>query len=319
MIGLERKRNMKSCFVIPTLTGLLLGLGGVAMADEAALLAKRCANRISITITGTSADSALASDPEPQSKVDALLNSPEFVERFSRFLNSEWNPEPGVSSQQDATYHMAKHILTKKEPFKNIFVGPYSVRGRNNNVRVEDDPNGLGYFRSNAWMDRYAGNETEGLRIVAGYQMLQNILGTELIATTNAPDADVSATGRQAAGCRGCHYDGWYALDNLAQVLSRANRDAEMELIKPFSPPPAGAKPVLGGIMVNNDKELVEAMVNSDEFSFNACRLSFKFLYGRAENECEAKIFDACMTEFKKTGLIRSALSTVAKDKSFCQ
>ena len=59
-------------------------------------------------------------------------------------------------------------------------------------------------------------------------------------------------------------------------------------------------------------------MVNSEEFAFNSCRLSFEFLYGRIENACEA-VFDQCMVQFKKTGLIQDALSTIASDKSFCQ
>ncbi|MFK7827419.1 MAG: hypothetical protein AB8G05_24960 [Oligoflexales bacterium] len=79
------------------------------------------------------------------------------------------------------------------------------------------------------------------------------------------------------------------------------------------------SKEVLGEFLAKNDKELIEAMVNSDEFAFNSCRLSFKFLYGRFETKKEAMLFDQCMQRFKNSGMIQDALATIAKDKSFCQ
>jgi hypothetical protein len=45
----------------------------------------------------------------------------------------------------------------------------------------------------------------------------------------------------------------------------------------------------------------------------------FSFLYGRNENACEAAVFDRCVESLKSSGLIQSALSTVAKDPSYCQ
>ena len=58
---------------------------------------------------------------------------------------------------------------------------------------------------------------------------------------TGAPitDAQVAPlmsvpSGREASGCRGCHYDGWFALDKVAKVLSkRVGLGAQMT----FSPP----------------------------------------------------------------------------------
>ena len=90
-----------------------------------------------------------------------------------------------------------------------------------------------------------------------------------------------------------------YALGSFAPVLDKYNAVADK--------------------MVNDDKELVQALVDSPNFSFNACRLAFKFLYGRAENVCESKVFDACVTEFKSKGTIQAALASVAKDPGFCQ
>ena len=70
---------------------------------------------------------------------------------------------------------------------------------------------------------------------------------------------------------------------------------------------------------INNDADIVNVALGSTAFKFNTCRLAFKFLYGRAENVCESKIFDACVDEFAAKGTIQSALAVVAKDQSFCQ
>ena len=129
---------------------------------------------------------------------------------------------------------MAKYVLENREPYQNLFVGPYSVvstgEGETATVSVQPDPTGLGYFKSPAWMVRYAGNEETGLRLVAAH-VLNNVLGTHLNPTTNVPDDDISATGRAAPGCKGCHFDGWFALDPLAEALSRVQRDVDDNII----------------------------------------------------------------------------------------
>jgi hypothetical protein len=47
--------------------------------------------------------------------------------------------------------------------------------------------------------------------------------------------------------------------------------------------------------------------------------MAFEYLYGRAEVTCEGPVFDKCMTAFKASGSITSALAAVAKDQSYCQ
>ena len=51
--------------------------------------------------------------------------------------------------------------------------------------------------------------------------------------------------------------------------------------------------------MIKNDQELVTALVESENFSVNACRLAFKFLYGRSDNQCEGALLDLCVDNFK--------------------
>jgi hypothetical protein len=86
-----------------------------------------------------------------------------------------------------------------------------------------------------------------------------------------------------------------------------------------FTPNDGQPKEVLGGLMLKDDKELVTTMVDSEQFAFNACRTVVKYLYGREENACEAAVFDKCVDALKSSGMIQSALATVAKDPSFCQ
>lgn len=279
----------------------------------------RCSVRLAIALTGNYPTPALEQATDPQTLVDDLLKQPDFIENFARFFNSKANGASGANSAEDATYHMAKHILTRGEPWKNMFVGPYDLTatgaGAAQTVTVVNNANGLGYFRNKIWMDRYAGNETAGIKLNTAYRMMNNVLGLELVATTNAPGADVSANGRQAPACRPCHYEGWHALDINSAVLSKVVRTGNNITYTPYTGP---ALATLGGVMVKDDGEFVKAMVESEAYLFNACRTAFSYLYGRNENQCEASLFDSCVDAFKASGMIQTALATIAKDPSFC-
>lgn len=293
-----------------------------ANEEGAADRAARCANRLSIAMIGQTASPELLASPAPQSATDEFLRDPRFIERFSRFINSQFNMTPGATPVEDATYYLAKYVLENDKPWTDMFLGPYDVVPSNpqqaaSEAVVRQDPNGLGYFRSRAWMVRYAGNEPAGMRIVAAYRIMWNTIGLTLTATTNAPDADVSAAGRQAAQCRGCHLESWFALDKVAGVLGK-RRGADANNIQ-FDPPTGGPQPILGGVMVSNDKELVEALVGNEAFDVNACRLAYKYLYGRTEYSCEGPAFDRCVAAFKKDKRIQSAIAAVAKDPTFCE
>lgn len=302
------------------LTSLQIGSKAQAQNDADPGKNVRCATRLSVAFLGTSPTPELLQSTDPQSQVDALISDAAFQERFSRFINSVMNDSPGATTEEDGAYHLSKYILQNSKPWKELFNGPYNVvaTGAANarTVSIQPDPNGLGYFRSQAWLLRYAGNELTGLKLNSAYRLLNNVLGLHLVATTNAPGADVSATGRAAPACKGCHYDGWYALDKTAQVLTRVQRQGNNVT---FTPNDGAPKEVLGGLMLKDDKELVNTMVDSEQFTFNACRTVFQYLYGREENACEAAVFDKCVDALKTSGMIQSALATVAKDPSFCQ
>jgi len=279
---------------------------------------QRCAIRMSSALLGKSPSSTLLNSADPQADVEGLLTSADFITRFSGFVNASFNDDPGANPAQDAPYFLAKYVLENNKPWKELYLGQYSVDLESNQAVVKQNSNGVGFFRSPEWLKRYAGNELAGYKLTTAYRLLNNVIGLKLVATTNAPTADVSATGRQAPACRSCHYDNWYALDKLAKVLTR--RVVTSDEIE-FSEPPAADLPqtLEGDIKVSNDKELITALVNSIDFKFHQCRLAFRFLYGRAEHASEGEIFDKCMSEFSAKGTIQSAIAVLVKDSNFCR
>jgi hypothetical protein len=281
---------------------------------------QRCATRLAIAFTGAGASTALLQSTNPQGQVAQLLTDPNFIEQFARFINATFNDLPADLPEQDASYWLTKYILENGKTWDQLFIGPYHVDKAPDGgaPMVYSDPNGLGYFRSMPWEIEYAGNEPAGYKLRTAYRMMNNIIGLHLIPATNAPGADISATGRQAPACAGCHYNPIFGLDYAAHVLTRKQGSGNNITFAPPSPSDI-PQTLLAGITVSNDSDLVHALVNSTNFQFRACRLAFLYLYGRPEATCEGPIFDSCMAAFKASGTIQSALQAVATDSSYCQ
>jgi hypothetical protein len=309
--------NLKMTWLALTLAASQAWAQAAMPADKA----ERCATRLAIAITGKSPTSTLMSNASPQTDVATLLASPDFQERFARFVNATFNDDPAPTAVADAAYYMAKYVLQNGLKWSDMFVGAYKVdQATGSNPpppAVSADPNGLGYFRSPAWLVEYAGNEEQGIKIRTAFRMMNNTIGLKLVPSTNAPGADTSINGRQSAGCRACHFDSWFALDRVASILTIKKTDAQGNVT--FGPQMATSADVLGLTGIHNDKELVTALVNSEAFNFRVCRIAFEFLYGRPELTCEGPVFDRCMDAFKADGKIQSALAAVAADQSFCQ
>jgi hypothetical protein len=277
---------------------------------DKAELSERCAVRLSIALLGKSVDPTLLASPDPLSKVDAMVDTPEFADRYARFVNSELNGGPVDKAEEDPIYFLAKHVIAEKKPWRDLFAGPYDVDGTD----VKDDPDGLGYFRTLSWRKRYAGNEESGLMLVAAFRIVQNTTGLELTPSVGNPGDDRSAEGRKSGACRGCHYDAWYAIDTVAKLLPLRKGTADEP---EFPASTEGAQQLLGK-SIASDKELVETLVASEGWRFNQCRNVFKFLYGRPENQCEGDVFDACVAALDTHKTISAAVASVAKDPSFC-
>ncbi|MDF2693723.1 MAG: hypothetical protein K0S65_2106 [Labilithrix sp.] len=321
---LSRKKLRIS--VIALVTPLLAG--GVALVTKKSAHAEgaevdkaeqseRCAIRLAIALTGKSPDAAQLAAPDPLAGVDGMVASPEFADRYARFINSEFNGGPSSNANDDPIYYLAKHVITQKKAWAELFLGPYQVTPLETagaGMAVANNPNGLGYFRTPSWMKRYAGNEDKGLMLVAAFRIVQNTTGIELVPSVGAPGDDRTTTGRKADACKGCHFEAWFAIDTVANLLPL--RKGQGDAIT-FTPATAGPQPLLGKT-IQNDKELVESLVTSDGWRFNQCRQVFKFLYGRAENQCESKVFDACVAALDSQKTIQAAVAAVAKDASFC-
>jgi len=247
--------------------------------------------------------------------VDEALASPKFTHLFASFINSKFNPEPGRNHAADSSYFIARHVLANGLPWRQTFVGPFKMPNKDYPV-VESDPNGVGYFTSQGWLERYAGNERDGYLIVAANRVLQNTIGSERTAAANNADPDVpnDASGRRAPACAGCHYQGPYALDSVARLLPRKTM-ANGQMV--FVPTQAGAQPVLNS-SVTTFREFVERLVSSDAFTFWSCRLAFEFVYGRAEYACEAAQFDRCADAFSASGKIQDGIRGLLEEPSFC-
>lgn len=297
-----------------------VGLPALAAAqtdDEQAAARERCAIRVSIALFGKSPSAALMAEPDPRAKVPQLLASPDFIERFARFINATFNEDPGDTAPEDATYYLAQYILANGKPWKEMFLGPYRVDKHptiSGEAIVMSDAAGLGYFRSPAWMRRYGGNETDGYRILAAYRMMNNTIGLRLTAAVNT--TGVNAAGRQGPECAGCHYNSVFALDLSAKILSRRKGMGDTMT---FLAPTEGPQTLLGGMTIADDAQFVTALVESEAFRFRTCRVAFEFLYGRPERSCEGPVFHRCMTEFEAKGTMPAALAAVAKDATFCQ
>ncbi len=247
--------------------------------------------------------------------VDEALRAPAFNARFAGFINSKFNPEPGRNHAADSSFFIAQHVLANQLPWRDTFVGRLKVPNRDYPV-VEADPDGLGYFTSEGWLQRYAGNEKDGYLIVAANRVLQNTIGSVRTAAANNADPNVpnDSMGRRAPACAGCHYQGPYALDFVARLLPRktvVNRQLG------FAPTREGPQPVLNR-SVTDLRQLVETLVASEAFDFWSCRLAFEFVYGRAEYACEAPLFDRCVDAFQASGKIQDGLRVLIEDPGFC-
>jgi hypothetical protein len=283
---------------------------GSALAQSTPEYRERCATRLAVNLTGHGPSAALLTSTNPQSQVDALLDSPEFVERFARFINARFNPSKADFKAQEPTYYLTKYIIESDLPWSDMFVGPVSTMrdggaGVDPNLYVADA--GMGYFTSVDWRNRYAGNEIAGYRIVTAYMLINNVLGVKMQAAVNTDG--ITAEGRKAAPCSGCHYDEVFGLDKIARLLT----------LKNGTRPDKTPQTLLGGQSISSQKMLLDTMVASPEFRFNACRLAVEFAYGRSEYKCEGPLFDQCVAAFTATGKMKSAIGTFLKDPSYCQ
>jgi hypothetical protein len=254
----------------------------------------------------------------PQQRVPEFLVQSGFRSRWAAFLNSRFNAQPGLNAEEDVMTAVVDYVLANNRPWKDVFVGRFTMSGPSGYPKIADDPMAPphGFFGLKSWQRRYAGNEENGVMLQAAYRILRATIGIELTPSPQNATGDATLTGRQRAECRSCHFDSPYALDRVAAVLPwRRMGVGARATIEPQAPT---AQVLFDGRTVQSLDELLAVIVESDAFYFWSCRLAFEFAVGRAETGCEAKVFDACVDALKATGDIRAGIAAIMTDPMYC-
>ena len=296
---------------------LLNLLATAALAQTPDEAAQRCTRRISQTLgIGYRASLTSLAGATPQARVRTWLESRDAITTFAGFINSRFNSQPGANLAEEGVPAAVRFILTNKKPWKELFVGRYTINHTNNIIMENATVPALGYFGSLGWQKRYLGNAPDGLMLSAGYRTMQNVVGFKLIPSPQNGEGDATATGRERAECRGCHFDSPYGLDLVARLLPRKigmGGGARAEKV------PVTPQTLFNGIQVRDHEHLLEVLTASDAFLFRTCRLAFEFVYGRPESACEAPMFDRCVDAFARTGMMQDALASYLEDPQYCE
>lgn len=279
--------------------------------------AQRCTRRLSQVLgTGYRANLQSLAGATPQSKVRTWLESADAIATIGGFMNSRFNSAPGVNLAQDNLPAAVRYVLVNKKPWKTLFTGRFRINHTNNIITDDPTAPALGYFGSIGWQTRYLGNAPDGLLLSAAYRTMQNTIGLKLVPSAQNGEGDATATGRERAECRGCHFDSPYGLDLVARLLPRkmGTGGAAKPTIVPVTP-----QTIFNGLQVRDHEHLLEVLTSSEAFAFRTCRLAFEFAYGRPESACEAPAFDRCVEAFTRTGQLQDALASYLEDPSFCE
>lgn len=268
------------------------------------------------------AAAALGGEPSPKlamhgslgSLVEELLASPHFVETFASFVNSRFNRGASMTAEEDAVYYTVRHVLTERLPWSQVYLGEFGWSGPGGYPKLIADAAGVGYFTAPEWVRRYSGNDLDGAMLFAAYRVVQNTTGLVLVPSPFNADASSGAVGRERPACRSCHLEGPVALDRIAAFFpKRQGFGSRMTLTPPTNP-----TATLAGREVRSLRELVAALLDTDDHRFWMCRLVFEYAYGRPESTCEAPVFDRCVDALVRTDDIRAAIASVVDDAAFC-
>jgi hypothetical protein len=295
------------------LVGAILLTAGPAGAEgEAARCTRRIAQTLGLDWRALYHD--LQPGETPESKVAEWLESRIAIRTLASFINSRFNTQPATNSYEDAVYSAAVYVLTNKLPWSELYTGRLRIDGTNGQVFADPNARALGYFGSKDWQFRYKGNEPNGVMLSAAYRTMQNTIGLKLIPSPINGQGDASATGRERADCRGCHYDSAYALDKVARLLPKRvgfGGGAKIEIV------PVAPQTLFGGT-VDSYEALVARLVHSEAFVFWTCRLAFEFVFGRPESACEGPIFDRCTQAFEASGSMAAAVQSLLVAPEYC-
>ncbi len=281
----------------------------------------QCMRRVgtALNVSYWSSEASKADAGTAQDRVLEFMKRPSFAERWSSFLNSRFNAQPGLSAEEDIMNAVVRFVLANDRPWKDVFVGRFATSGPGGYPTISDDPTAppYGFFGLAPWLKRYAGNASDGKMLQASYRILRATVGLELTPSPQNASGDASLVGRQRPECRGCHFESPYALDHVAALLpwyrKGTGSSAKVEAQVPTP------QQLFDGRSIASLDELLQITVESDAFLFWSCRLAYEFAVGRPESGCEAPVFDTCVDTLRQTQDLRKAMATIMQDPSYCQ
>ena len=301
---------------VVTLFCALLSIPHLAVAESP----QQCNEKLSSTIYGRSATSAELAITNPLGRVDDMIKSREFIDHFAGFVNAqmEWIPDDGGIINNPVYLAMTRYMFdggTEKD-WAELFTGNYELHSNGFNTRNQ----GSGYFSDRVWKRKYRGNEEDGFKLRTAYLILNNTIGLNLEALTvnNSGGSGREARSDPSTVCYACHYREEFALDRIANVLPKVNREASDDQNLIESPPPGPTPQTIYGTEVSSMDELVDSLVTTDEFYTNACNIAFRFAFGRDERGADKDIFRGCLDSFKADGKITTAVRHYINSGIFC-
>lgn len=282
-------------------------------ASAAAQLDPVCGLKAAAVLSGDSGP-PLDSHATLRSLVTELLAQDHFIETFSTFVNSRFNRGLAMIAEEDAVYYVVRHVLSNRLPWTQVYLGEFGWSGPGGYPKIDPDPQGIGYFTAPAWIRRYAGNDRDGYMLFAAYRVVSNTTGIVLVPSPFNADASSDLAGRARMPCRSCHLEGPIALDAIARFFPRRSGfGAQMTFTPPENTPAR-----IAGKDVQSLREVLRALLQTDDYHFSTCRMIFEFAYGRPESTCEAAVFDRCVDTLTATDDIRAAITSVVDDPAFC-
>ena len=299
---------------------MLVGFVLIGSSTAFAMSEMQCNQKLSSTLFGRSATTTELAVSSPKSRVDSMMAGQEYIEHFSSFVNAhmEWLPDEGLTS--NPVYAALKFYLFEngvEKPWRELFTGNFEVYDNGYNSRND----GSGYFSDRKWKSKYKGNEEDGFKLRTAYLILNNSIGLNLEALTVNTSGGSGRNARQDPNsvCYACHYKEEFALDRIANILPKVNRQSSDAQNLVEDPAPGPFPQILYGSEVNNMDELVDTLVTTDEFYTNACHIAFKFVFGRDERGADKEIFQSCIDTFKADGRISVAVKHFINSDIFCQ
>ena len=292
---------------------ILLFAAPAAMAGNAA----QCTQKLYNTLFQRPPNQDELKNPFPLAQTPAMLRSNSFRDVFARFINAKMNTSPSNKLDDNIIYTLVKnYVLSEDKPWYELFNGQISASGST----LSDDPNALGYFENPAWKQRYAGNEEDGYRLRTAYLMINNIIGLNLdaITVTSTGGSARSDRANPAGVCYSCHYASDFALDKIANILTKVDREASSNGSIIFTTEPEGPSQQLFGARVTNINELINTLIAQEQFNTQACSLAFEFLFARQEGGTEPALMKQCINTFKQSGKITDAVAHFVQSPIFC-